>query len=384
MGDEERTEHPTARRLSKAIEDGQVARSTDLSAAAITVGAMALLMYLGRSLFDRVTETFAQGFQFDRKTLDRPEMMITLFADQLLSGLSAIIPIAIFTLIAAVLVNSAMSGLHFSPKAFAPNFSKLSLIKGFARIFGKHALVELGKSLLKFGVVCLILWYAVEYFLTQLLSLGNMALEPALGAAGYMLVRVGLWVSLGLILIALIDVPYQKYTYIKGLKMTKQEVKDEMKNIEGNPEIKMQIRRRQREMANSRMIQRVKDADVIITNPEHFAVALEYDPTSDGAPILVAKGCDHMAARIREEAELHGIHIFQAPPLARALYFTTEPEQQVPEELYQAVAQVIAYVFSLEAASPHHPSRPKPQVKVPPGMRFNTDGKRVTTDGALA
>ena len=384
MADEDRTEHPTARKLSKAREEGQVARSTDLSAAAITVGSMALLMYMGRGLFDRVTELFAHSFQFDRKTLDRPEMLIGLFGDQIVSGLATVIPIALFTLIAAILVNGAMSGFHFSAKAFSPNFSKLSLFKGMARIFGKHAFVELGKSLLKFGIVCFVLWHSVAHFQSELLALGSMALEPALSAAGFMLVRVGLWVSLGLILIALIDVPYQKYTYIKGLKMTKQEVKDEMKNIEGNPEIKMQIRRRQREMANARMMQRVKDADVIITNPEHFAVALEYDPSSDGAPILVAKGCDHMAARIREEAEKHGIHIFQAPPLARALYFTTDNEQPVPEELYHAVAQVIAYVFSLEAATPQAMRRPKPQVKVPKNMLFNPDGSKADLNGVAA
>jgi flagellar biosynthetic protein FlhB len=166
--------------------------------------------------------------------------------------------------------------------------------------------------------------------------------------------------------------------------MTKQEVKDEYKQMEGSPEVKAQIRRRQREMANSRMMQRIKDADVVITNPEHFAVALEYDPTGDGAPIMVAKGSDHMAALIREEAKAHGVHLFEAAPLARAIYFTTEVEQQVPEDLYHAVAQVIAYVFSLEAASPMNPPQAKPRVKVPPSMLFNPDGSRLEKAGARA
>jgi flagellar biosynthetic protein FlhB len=154
--------------------------------------------------------------------------------------------------------------------------------------------------------------------------------------------------------------------------------------MESSPEVKAQIRRRQREMANSRMMQRVKDADVVITNPEHFAVALEYDPTGDGAPIMVAKGTDHMAKLIREEAKAHGVHLFEAPPLARAIYFTTEVEQQVPEDLYHAVAQVIAYVFSLEAASPMQPAQAKPRVKVPPSMLFNADGSRLEQQGAAA
>ncbi len=384
MADEDRTEHPTARRLSKAIEEGQVARSIDLSAAAVTVGAMGMIMYMGQGLFQRLSNLFAKSFEFDRKTLDRPEMLISLWSQNLLDAFLIVLPIVMVTMLAAVLVNAAMSGLHFSPKAFAPNFSKLDPFKGLKRIFGKHALVELAKSILKFGVVSAILWLSLSHFMGQLLYLGVMDLEPAMQNSGAMLTRVGIWVALGLVIIALIDVPYQKHTHFKGLKMTRQEVKDEMKNMEGSPEVKAQIRRRQREMANAKMIQRVKDADVVITNPEHFAVALEYDPTGDGAPVLVAKGIDHMAARIRDEATQHGIHIFQAPTLARALYFTTDAEQQVPEELYQAVAQVIAYVFSLEASAPHQARRAAPQVKVPESMMFNPDGTKASPAGALA
>ena len=187
-----------------------------------------------------------------------------------------------------------------------------------------------------------------------------------------------------LAVIALIDAPYQKYAFMKRMRMTKQEIKDEFKEMEGQPEVKAQIRRRQREMANARMMQRIKDADVVITNPEHFAVALEYDPSGDGAPVLVAKGTDHMAARIREEAGTHGIHIFQAPPLARALYFTTELEQQVPEDLYHAVAQVIAYVFSLEARMPGQSQRPKPRVQLPASMLFDADGQPTSNARATA
>jgi flagellar biosynthetic protein FlhB len=183
--------------------------------------------------------------------------------------------------------------------------------------------------------------------------------------------------TLTLGLIALLDAPYQKYAFIKRMRMTKQEVKDELKDMEGRPEIKAQIRRKQREMSNARMMQKVKDADVVITNPEHFAVALSYDPTSDGAPILLAKGADQMAARIREEARAHGVEIFEAAPLARALYFTTELDQPVPESLYYAVAQVIAYVFSLGQVRPGVAPMQRPRPEVPPGMMFNPDGKRV-------
>jgi flagellar biosynthesis protein FlhB len=376
MTDDDKTELPTSRRLQKALEEGQVARSIDLSAAVITVGSMGLLLYMGRGLFDRMTHLFAKGFEFDRMTLDRPQMLIGIMGRQIMEGLIVVSPIIAFTLIAACVAGMSMSGIHFSSKAYAPKFEKLDPIKGLGRIFGKQAWVELAKSIVKFSLVSVILWMCVSHFLPDLLMLGQMELEPALSLAGSMLTQVAIFVSLGLVLIALIDVPYQKHTYIKGLKMTRQEVKDEMKNAEGSPEVKSEIRRRQREMANARMMQRVKDADVVITNPEHFAVALEYDPSGDGAPILVAKGSDHMAARIRAEAQQHGIYIFQAPPLARALYFTTQAEHPIPEELYHAVAQVIAYVFSLEAAAPMQGPRPKPTVKVPESMLFNPDGSK--------
>jgi flagellar biosynthetic protein FlhB len=179
---------------------------------------------------------------------------------------------------------------------------------------------------------------------------------------------------MGLVFIALLDVPLQIYQVNKKLKMTKQEVKDEMKDSEGRPEIKAQIRRRQREMANNKMMSKVKDADVVITNPQHFAVALQYDPTSDGAPILIAKGADELARKIREIAKEEGVEIFEAPELARALYFTTKLDAIIPEELYHAVAQVIAYVFSLNDAYSKSSRFVKPKPKIPENMHFDENG----------
>jgi flagellar biosynthetic protein FlhB len=184
-------------------------------------------------------------------------------------------------------------------------------------------------------------------------------------------------VTLSLIVIAGIDVPWQKHEFMKRMRMTKQEIKDEYKDIEGRPEVKAQIRRRQREMSNQRMMANVKDADVVITNPSHFAVALAYDPTGDGAPTLVAKGADLIAARIREEANTHGVHIFEAPPLARALYYTTEVDRSIPEGLYVAVAQVIAYVFSLGTVTPGKPGMARPNPEVPADMHFDENGRLI-------
>ena len=381
---QDKTEDPTAQKLKKARDDGQVARSTELPAAVIVIGSLIVLMLSGSWLMGRLSTLFAQGFVFDRQLIEKPLLLPAQFGEHILAAFILVMPIVVFTMVAAIVASGMTGGYLFSFKAVMPKGSKLNPISGFKRIFGTHALVELDKAILKFVLVAGVLWWSLMTNMDALVQIGQMGLEPALNAAGSMILQSGLWVALSLAVIAMIDVPWQKHTFTQRMRMTKQEVKDEFKQMEGSPEVKAQIRRRQREMANSRMIDRIKDADVVITNPEHFAVALEYDPTGDGAPIMVAKGSDHMAALIRAEANNHGIHIFEAAPLARAIYFTTEVEHQVPEELYHAVAQVIAYVFSLEAASPMNPPRPKPQVKVPESMQFSPQGKKLKSQGAAA
>lgn len=384
MADEsaqEKTEEPTARKLSKARDDGQVARSMELPAATIVIGVFLMILAIGGWLVTRIADSFAQGFVFDRKTLDQPLLLPTTFFDQVFSSFMLIVPILLLTAVLAVIASGMTGGYLFSLKAVAPKGSKLSLVSGFKRMFGTHAATELGKAILKFSLVSGVLWLTIASEVDTLLQLGRMGLEPALTVGGQLIAKSALYISLSLAVIAFIDVPIQKSQFTKRMRMSKQEVKDEMKDIEGRPEVKAQIRRRQREMANGRMMQRVKDADVIITNPEHFAVALEYDPASDRPPVVVAKGMDEMAARIREEGGTHGVHIFSAPPLARALYFTTDVEAPINEALYHAVAQVIAYVYNLEAAQPGRGGVVKPQPKVPPNMRFDTDG-RVQNDPA--
>ncbi|MFY8080828.1 MAG: flagellar biosynthesis protein FlhB [Limnohabitans sp.] len=371
----EQTEEPTARKLSNARDEGQVARSVELPAAAVTIGAILVMFFMGGYWIKQMAEIFASGFKFDRKSLDNPDLMVTAFAHQLGEAFLLIVPVLLVTAVMAILSSGATGGYLFSLKSTLPKFSKLSLLSGFKRMFGAHAAIELIKSILKFTLVTVVLWALVSRQMDQMMELGQMAIEPALASAGWMIAESALWLSLSLLVIALIDAPYQRFAFMKQMRMTKQEVKDEMKDMEGRPEVKQQIRRRQREMANNRMLQKVKDADVIITNPEHFAVALSYDPTGDGAPILLAKGSDHMAARIREEAQKHGVEMFAAPPLARALYFTTEVDHPVPEALYLAVAQVIAYVFGLADVRPGVAPVIKPQPKVPASMMFDSNGK---------
>jgi flagellar biosynthetic protein FlhB len=373
----EPTEEPTSRKLQKARDDGQVARSIELPAAAVTIGAILVLYMIGSVWMTKIANVFAKGFTFDRKTLDNPDLLVTSFAYQIGESFLLIVPILLVTAVVAVLASGATGGYLFSLKSVMPNFGKLSPLEGVKRMFGSRAIMELGKSVLKFSLVATVLWLLISRQLDALMHLGQMGLEPALAAAGIMIGESALWLSLSLLVIALLDAPYQRYAFMKRMRMTKQDIKDEMKEMEGRPEVKAQIRQRQREMANARMIQKVKDADVVITNPEHFAVALSYDPTGDGAPILLAKGADHMAKIIREEAAKHGVEMFSAPPLARALYFSTKIDHPVPEALYLAVAQVIAYVFSLADIRPGVQPMMKPSPKVPPSMQFDVDGKLV-------
>ena len=371
----ERTEEPTARRLKRAREDGQVARSAELPAAAVMIAAVFTLLMMGGVWVSRLSDMLKSSFTFDRRTLDTPTLLPATFASQLLEAMLLVLPVLVVTAIVAILASGATGGFHFSLKSVAPKFSKLSPLEGIKRMLGARAAVELFKSLAKFSLVAGVLWALVDKHMNELIRLGNMNLEPALAIAGTLLTKSALWLTLSLVLIALLDAPYQRWSFMQRMRMTKQEVKDEMKDMEGRPEVKQQIRRRQREMANARMMQSVKDADVVITNPEHFAIALSYDPSSDGAPVLLAKGADHMAARIREEARLHGVEIFSSPQLARALYFTTDVNKTIPEALYHAVAPVIAYVFSLAQVRPGVEPMPRPQPKVPASMRFNAKGE---------
>ena len=375
----QKTEEPTARRLKRARDEGQVARSVELSAAAVMLSATLMLFTLGGAWVKLLSTYFAAGFTFDRKVLETPALLPAAFATQLTHAFLLVLPVMLVTLGVAILASGAVGGYLFSLSSALPKFSKLSPISGFKRMFGSNAAVELIKAILKFFIVTSVLVLLINYHFSELLLLGSMGLKPGLTLAGSLIAESALWLTFSLVFIAMIDVPYQRFTFMKRMRMTKQEIRDEMKDMEGQPEVKAQIRRRQREVANSRMMQNVKNADVIITNPEHFAIALSYDPTSDGAPILIAKGADHMAAKIREEAKNNSIEIFSAPQLARALYFTTNVDQPIPDALYYAVAQVIAYVFSLGQVRPGIPSMVRPQPKIPESMMFDADGKLIPT-----
>ena len=372
---QEKTEEPTSRKLEKAREEGQVARSVELPAAAVTIAALGMLYLTGGTLIHKMAEAFVSGFNFDRKLVHSPNLLPAIFGHEVLESFILVAPLLLLTITVAIAASGATGGYLFSTKALAPKASKLNPLNGLKRMFGTKALVELVKALLKFGLVAGVVTWVLYDNVSTLNNIGKMAFEPAMTLAGQLLTKSALIMACALILIAAIDVPFQRWDFMKSMRMSIQDIKDEMKDMEGRPEVKAQIRRRQREMSNRRMIDNVKEADVVITNPEHFAVALSYDPNGDSAPVLLAKGTDEVAARIRAEAEKHGIEIFRAPPLARALYFTTDLDQPVPEDLYYAVAQVIAYVFNLASIRPGAPPLQRPQPKVPKNMQFDSNGK---------
>ncbi len=371
---EERSEEPTAKRLEKAQEDGQVARSQELGVAAMMIGIACFMYLFGGFLLTKLSEVFVSGFVFDRKAVFSDNLLPATFGSQALDSLLVMVPIFALAVVIALGAAGALGGFIFSLKALAPKASKINPLAGFKRMFGMKAVVDLTKALTKFTLVGGVLFLVVSQSFDRFIALGFMDVGPAMAEAGKIIAGGTVLVTLTLIIAAAIDVPYQIYEFNKKMKMTKQEVKDEFKDTEGRPEVKAQIRRKQREMAMGQMMEAVADADVIIVNPEHFAVALSYDPSSDGAPVLVAKGVDFIAQGIREKAAETGVPLFQSPTLARALYFTTDINQSVPESLYYAVAQVIAYVFSLNSVGRGGGPAEKPQPEVPAGMRYNTDG----------
>ena len=376
MADEsaEKTEEPTGRRLEKARSEGQLARSIELPVAAMSLGAVGFFSLMGGWLFNGMSQLFVSQLEFDRKITDKAELLPGLFAQAIVDAFLLILPIMLMMYFIAIVSTVLSGGMVFSIGMLAPKFSKLNPLSGLQRIFGTKALIELGKAIVKFVVVGGILLLQVSNHMQELLSLANMDLNQAMAVAGKIIVDACFWLAMGLVLIALADVPIQQYQVHKKLMMSRQEVRDEMKDSEGRPEVKQKIKQRQREMANNKMMAKVKDADVVITNPQHFAVALSYDPNGEGAPILLAKGSDEMARRIREEAQAHAVELFPAPELARALYFTTQVDEPIPEGLYHAVAQVIAYVFSLNQSYAAGEGVLKPVPVVPENMRFDSNG----------
>lgn len=357
---QERTEEATPKRRREAREKGQIPRSRELNTMLVLLAAAGALLVIGDKVLDDLLGLFRKGLSFERvQVFDVSAMQDALMA-AIRDALIALTPLMIVLVVVALLAPVALGGWSFSPKSMAPKLDKLNPIKGLGRVFGARGLMELVKAFAKFSVISVSAVFILWGLAADLLSLGNGYLHTDLARASELVGWSFLAMSTSLIFIVLIDVPFQLWEHHRQLKMTRQEVKDEYKETEGRPEVKARIRQLQREMAERRMMEEVPRADVVVTNPTHFAVALKYGRKMN-APKVVAKGADLIAANIRRVAAEHNVPTFEAPPLARALYHHTELNQEIDAGLYVAVAQVLAYVYQLRTrreAGEEPPARP--------------------------
>jgi flagellar biosynthesis protein FlhB len=364
--DSERTESPTQKRLDDARAKGQVPRSRDLSAAAVVLAGGLGLRGLGGVAGDRMLSIMRDGLTITPGTAFDQGWMLHQFERSALQGVIAMAPLLGILLAAALLAPLAIGGWTFGGHALVPDFGRLNPIAGFGRVFSIRGVIELSKALARFVVVALV---AVVVMWKQFHSFTHLGTEPTSTAVLHALSMAGnAMIALGgaLAAIAMVDVPLALWQFHKSLRMTRQEIRDEHKQTEGSPEIKSRVRRVQQAMARKRMMQDIAKASVIITNPTHYAVALQYDEARMRAPVMVAKGQDLIAQRIREIGTEHKVPLVEAPPLARALHASCELGDEIPARLYAAVAKILVYVYQLRTARRRGEPNPSlPPIEVP-------------------
>ncbi|MDF2820709.1 MAG: hypothetical protein K0R15_1150 [Clostridiales bacterium] len=347
----EKTEKATPKKREKARNEGQVAKSTELINSvmllAFFLSIKILVPFWSKNFMNSFRNGFSKISEIDLKGMTL-NTATSIFRWGILEIIRNIWPILLVTFLIAIIMNVVQVKWKISTKSLQPKFSKLNPIKGMKKMFSPQTLMELVKSLAKVGIV---VWITISTLTGEdsvILILYDVSLIQAIGVIGEMIIDLGTKISVFFLIVAFIDIKYVRSKFEKDLRMTKQEVKEEYKNIEGNPEIKGKIRRKQREISMRRMMQDLPTADVIITNPTHFAVAIKYDISEHPAPFIIAKGADLIAARIKEKAKEFKIEIVENKPLARMIYYNVEIGEQVPQEMYQAVAEVLAFVYSLK------------------------------------
>ncbi len=360
-GAQERTEEPTAKRRDDARKKSQVPRSRELNTLlSLLCGGVGMLV-VGDMLLSGLAEMVRNSFIIDKALLETPALLLAHFANTFKLGFMLLVPLMGVLIVGAFTGPLAMGGWSFSLSAVGFKLEKIDPLKGLARIFSSRALLELIKTIGKFSLLAAVAAVVIANSLDDLLVLGTQDIETALRATAWWCGWSFVGFSAVLIAIAAMDVPYQLWDNTRKLRMTKQEVKDEMKETDGRPEVKSRIRQLQQEAARRRMMEDVPTANVVITNPTHFAVALRYDEQGARAPIVVAKGRGPVAQRIRELADQHRVPLVSAPPLARALYASADLGEEIPSQLYLAVAQVLAYVYQLARLSYGESAPPVPR-----------------------
>ena len=343
----EKTESATPRRREEARKRGQVAKSADLSSIGVLLGVLLALRPLCRHAADVLTHYLEGSLRrLDTMNLSVHETM-TLGGAAILALVQALGPLLLLALALGVLINVAQTGPMWSTEALQPNLNKLNPLTGFQRLISARGLVEMVKSVYKIGLISYICWTTIQGAYPQLCAVSRLDLMQGTAVVGETLGRLAMRVVATMLVLAALDYAFQRYQFEKQIRMSKEEVKQEMKQSEVSPQLRARIRARQREIAKKRMMEEVPKADVIITNPTHFAVALRYEMGKMAAPSVVAKGQDLIALKIRETAQLHDVPIVENPPLARALYAQVKIGGEVPGELYEAVAEVLAFVYQI-------------------------------------
>lgn len=360
---EERTEQPTAKRLRDARRRGQVARSRELTMTIVMLAAAGCAWLLGEWFLRSAAKLLRDGLTPAAALIRDEHAAAIVLASNALAAVSMLAPLLLVLPVAAILGGSALGGFSFSLDPLQPKIEKLNPLSGIKRMFGTHGLMELVKAIAKAAVVAGCAIGLVRSMFPRIMALGTAEIGVSLSATGAMVLTMLIVCSASLGLIALVDVPFQLWNHNKRLRMTRKEVMDELKETEGRPEVKSKIRQMQQELANRRMLEKVPEADVVVTNPTHYSVALRYDDAQMRAPVVVAKGVDHMAARIRQIAADNDVPIFEAPMLARSLYATTDLDREIDPRLYTAVAQLLTYIFALRKAEVHQAPWPnEPQI----------------------
>jgi flagellar biosynthesis protein FlhB len=352
---QERTEEATAKRLADARAKGQLPRSRELSTTLVLMASVLALWGTWPKLVSALSGVMTTNLTVNRARLFDPDAMLGSLAASTMAALGGIAGFLVATIVAAITGGVLLGGFGFAPDALGFKWERIDPLQGLLRLFSLRSLVEVAKAIAKFLLLlgCGLAVLRAEFGAIQALSFGDLRVASATG------VNLTYWafvaVSAGTIVIALIDVPYQRWEHHRELRMSRQEVRDEMKESEGSPEVRQRVRAMQQEFSRRRMMEEVPKADVVITNPTHYAVALRFDPDSMSAPKLVAKGSDHVAFRIRDLARTHGVTTVSAPPLARAIFHSTKLGREIPAGLYIAVAQVLAYVFQLKRRAADSP-----------------------------
>ena len=344
----EKTEKATPKKRQDVRKKGQTAKSQDINTAVILLFVFAVLIFLGPSIIQNFLNIFLMTFE-KYFLMDLTENSLeTIAIETFLQLLKIIAPIFLVAIIAALIANYIQVGVLFTGEPLKMKLEKLDPLKGFKRIFSLRAIVELVKSILKVSIIGVIGFIFLQNNLPEILNLITSTPANSLAAVASVAGKMGLYMGGALLFIAILDYMYQKYDFEKNIRMSKQDIKDEHKNIEGDPLIKSRIKQRQREIATRRMMEEVPKADVVITNPTHYAVALKYDESKADAPIVVAKGVDFIAQKIKLIAKENDVVTVENRPLARSLYAETEIGQEIPEQFFKAVAEILAYVYRVQ------------------------------------